>query len=86
MFDARPANIAARTRAGCRMVRKAADAGAHGITHDMAPVDSEMIQQAARIFGHFGGFIKFRVVELFAFAVAAVINGNDTKASHPRGF
>ena len=66
------------------------DPGTHGVTHDVRARDAQMFEQSPGVFRHRRRRIGFGVVELFACAMAAIVDRDDAppvpgQRLHPTG-
>ena len=57
------------------------DTRPHGVSHDVGPLDAEMIEQAPSVFGHDRRAIALRLVQLFALPMPPFVEGNDAAAA-----
>src|SRR5215813_8263878 len=61
--------------------QKGGDTRTHGVAEDISSIDAEMVEQRPCIFRHGWSAITFRLVELLAQPVAAIVKGNDPAAA-----
>ena len=62
---------------GVLKAEKGTDARTHRVAHYVGALDGKVVQQAARVLGHDRRGVSLHIVELFALAVAAVIDADD---------